>query len=645
MNSGNAPLGSATSAVPAQWLRNLLSTNHPTTFPWGWSIRCTLGMGLVLVPGALLGQQDIAVFAAIGVLLNSATQHLVAGRVNLAQMAIAVPMGVFGHFVGVLAHGALWRQIVVLAALAALSAVVSAFGAAYSVGSIQMMVLAIISSVITPRGPWWLPALLFIGGAALAALLLAIEMIVRRDHPERDAYAGLLGALSSYMRKLAKGTITEADRQNVLAAQQSAYQNLLQNRLAVAGETAVNDSRAAALAAAAALRNRLFAQQYQSNSATELETGADYLDQVGAALVDGKAPPRPPETDSPLFDDINSVTQSLRAADSRHALLTWHVPAHHHDWKQFDWRRLLDVAASSNRDAIRLALCIAVAVLVASWLPTHSFWIPLMVVTIMKPDFGSVFARAIQRVIGTIVGAGIGAGLLWIIPARGVWMAVLIAVLAFFMPWGSTKGFWVMTIFITALVVPMVSWMDDKAPTTLAGERILDTIIAGALALVFGYLLWPTTYKTQVRAKVSQQLRLIGALLRAVTAPSLATSSAQGAVSRARAETYRGLANLHIQLQRALAEPGPIGKYEAAWFPIVAALGRMCDILTAYSLVRESDPNVGVPAADVVAAQLSVLSQLETGLATTELPAISSFGKELAHLSEIMEQDESVSST
>src|SRR5229473_8552008 len=39
-----------------------------------------------------------------------------------------------------------------------------------------------------------------------------------------------------------------------------------------------------------------------------------------------------------------------------------------------------------------------------------AYWVPLTVAIVLKPDYGSVFARALQRGIGTVVGGGRGGG-------------------------------------------------------------------------------------------------------------------------------------------------------------------------------------------------------------------------------------------
>jgi uncharacterized membrane protein YccC len=58
---------------------------------------------------------------------------------------------------------------------------------------------------------------------------------------------------------------------------------------------------------------------------------------------------------------------------------------------------------------LRLMACMGVAGLVSEVLPLQrSYWVPLTVAIVLKPDYGSVFARALQRGIGTVVGRSPG---------------------------------------------------------------------------------------------------------------------------------------------------------------------------------------------------------------------------------------------
>jgi len=104
---------------------------------------------------------------------------------------------------------------------------------------------------------------------------------------------------------------------------------------------------------------------------------------------------------------------------------------------------------------VRLMICIGVAGVVTEVLPLQrSYWVPLTVALVLKPDYGSVFGRAVQRGIGTIVGAVAGAVLLVLV--HGTWLLIPFAVLASLLPYGRKRNYGLMTTFLTPLVVVLI---------------------------------------------------------------------------------------------------------------------------------------------------------------------------------------------
>src|SRR6204780_3326907 len=100
--------------------------------------------------------------------------------------------------------------------------------------------------------------------------------------------------------------------------------------------------------------------------------------------------------------------------------------------------------------------CMGVAGAVSEVLPVQrSYWVPLTVAIVLKPDYGSVFARAVQRGIGTIVGAVLGAVILVAVP-YGPWLLFPMAVLAAGLPYGRLRNFGLMATFQAPMVVLLI---------------------------------------------------------------------------------------------------------------------------------------------------------------------------------------------
>ena len=115
--------------------------------------------------------------------------------------------------------------------------------------------------------------------------------------------------------------------------------------------------------------------------------------------------------------------------------------------------------------------------------------------------------------------------------------------------------------------------------------RLVDTLIGCAIVLVFGYLLWPQTW----RAPLDEALRDATVALDAFVEAAFTGSPAER--RRARRRNYRALTELQTQLQRRLAEPPPISTRAAAWWPVIVQLERTSDAVTeAVIATREGEP-------------------------------------------------------
>ena len=68
-----------------------------------------------------------------------------------------------------------------------------------------------------------------------------------------------------------------------------------------------------------------------------------------------------------------------------------------------------------------------VAEIARQYLPIERpYWVLLTVAIVLKPDFGSVFTRAVQRGAGTLLGVLLGSALLAVLP-RDAWVLVAMA--------------------------------------------------------------------------------------------------------------------------------------------------------------------------------------------------------------------------
>ena len=265
----------------------------------------------------------------------------------------------------------------------------------------------------------------------------------------------------------------------------------------------------------------------------------------------------------------------------------------------------------SRTFVVRLMACMGVAGLVSEVLPLQrSYWVPLTVAIVLKPDYGSVFARAVQRGIGTIVGAVAGAVLLVLF--HGAWLLVPFGVLAALLPYGRSRNYGLLATFLTPLVVVLVDLLKPVG-WRLAGDRLVDTLIGCAIVLVVGFAPWPMSWYAHLPGKFGQAaLDVCEYMNEALALPppaSGAAVSSAAARSRRLRSTYRALGDLRAEFQRTMSEPPSISRSAAAWWPAVVGLEQVLDAVTSVSVAVSRGASVPPSGVRQLCAALHAVSE------------------------------------
>ncbi|SNS43140.1 Uncharacterized membrane protein YccC [Geodermatophilus pulveris] len=565
------------------WLEELVRTT-PSPVPWrdvarfAVTVPAPLAVAVAVVggiePGPVLGAGVFATTGALAAVLAPQGGPL---RDRVRRTAAAAGFGGLGLVVGQFAAGGGWLPVVVVALAAALAAFVSAVNAALSLGALQLLVCtALASGLVTPLSPaaevGW-----FAVGAAWATLTMLVAYATEPADPDRTAVAAVFTRLGELLA--AAGTAQAEDaRRELTAALNDAYDRVIRSRSHLAGRSRELAELAGVLNAAAPLVEGAVATARAGVPADPQDVNGVH---ALAAAVAGRH-----ELPAERPAHLEEGEPTRRAV--RHGLrLAWNVvgdpqeragaavPPPRPD-RRTRLRELGDrtLASADTRDfAVRLVLCMTVAEVARQYLPIERpYWVLLTVAIVLKPDFGSVFTRAVQRGAGTLVGVLIGSLLLSVLP-RNAWVLVAMAAAAALMPWGRAANFGLFSVFQTPLIILLLDIALAGEPG-LVGARLLDTLIGCAIVLVFGYLLWPRTW----RAPLDEALREAAHALDEFVGAAFTGSPTER--RRARRASYRALTELHTQLQRRLAEPPPVSTRAAALWPVIVQLERTSDAVT-----------------------------------------------------------------
>jgi len=603
------------------WLEELVRTSPPAV-PWHDVIRFALvvpaplavaiGVAGGVTPGPALGA---GVFATTGALAATLAPQSGPLRERLRRVGAAVSLGAVGLIAGQVAGGEGWLPVLVIALLSAVAALISSISAALSLGGLQLLVYTALSSGLTTSLTTAQEVGFFAAGAAWACLAVLLQASAEPLDPDRVAVGTVFARIGDLLAANGADQVEDA-RRKLTEALNTGYDRVIHTRSRSAGRSTELAELAGVLNAAAPLVEGAVAS-------ARAGVAADPRDLSAAAALTlavtahtpllGERPP--PVEDGPT--QRRAVRHGIR--------LVWNVVGDPEERAQaavvrteLDWRvRLHDVAdrtvgnADSRAFVVRLVLCMTAAEVARQTLPIERpYWVLLTVAIVLKPDYGSVFTRAVQRGAGTLLGVLIGSLLLTVLPRDG-WVLVAMALAAGALPWARAANFGLFSVFQTPLIILL---LDLAVPggTGLVGARLVDTLIGCGIVLVFGYLLWPQTW----RAPLDDALRDAAlALDRFVDA---AFTASPEETRRARRASYRALTELQTQLQRRLAEPPPISTRAAAWWPVIVQLERTSDAVTeAVIAMRSGEPP---PEAGQVTVLRKAVRQLEEDLREHRVP-------------------------
>ena len=622
-----------------EWLAEVVRP-RPAPVPWPEMIRAAVAICVPLSVSLALGKGTIGVLPAMGGLLGTMadTGGPYLSRVKRVCSA-AVFGGAAGLAIGSAVHGHGWLAVVALVVVAGVSGVLSAVGDIGSVTGLQLLVYTSLGTgPVGALRPVWHTAAGFLAGVAWALILILPGWLRSPHGREQRDVAAAYTALAELLRSVGTDQFTTR-RQALTGALNTAYDELLRARSTATG---LNWRRAR-------LVGMLNASHLIAEAATALGVAGtrppplviEVVSRLGDAIRNGTQPPMipPPWDENPAMLALRDAMAGAARALSR----DWSPEDHARSGLRERFRagtaealkpgrlvglagRLLDEFGGGRLSRIftlRLMACMGVAGLVSEVLPLQrSYWVPLTVAIVFKPDYGSVFARALQRGIGTMVGAVAGAILLVLV--HGTWLLIPFAVLAALLPFGRSRNYGLLATFLTPLVVVLIDLL-SPAGWRLAEDRLIDTLIGCLIVLLIGFAPWPMSWYAFLPRQYAQTALDVRQYLEEALGASSGGDGSGGdappARSRMRRSTYRALADLRTEFQRTMSEPPSISRRATAWWPAVVGLEQVMDAITSDAVAVSRGATVSPADVRILSEALQAVGEAaSTGTAPAEAP-------------------------
>ncbi|MBV8988174.1 MAG: FUSC family protein, partial [Solirubrobacterales bacterium] len=280
-------------------------------------------------------------------------------------------------------------------------------------------------------------------------------------------------------------------------------------------------------------------------------------------------------------------------------------------------RANLTLSSSAFRHAVRLSITIALAATIyrAFDLP-RGYWVPLTVIFVLRPDYGSTFTRGLQRYVGTALGAVLATLIAAALNPGPYALAALATVLAVAIFAFLYANYALFTVSMTAWIIFLVAFGGIPESAT-AIDRLIDTAIGATLTLAV-YALWPTWERSKLPDTTAALIEADRVYVHSLFESWFDRAGPDSeAVRSARARARVARTNAEASVQRALFEPtgNQVGFGTADATGLLASLRRFADGALALEAHLEEDRPPIPPEARTIAGELdTALAELASAM-------------------------------
>jgi len=576
---------------------------------------------LLLAAGAIGHDLAPALIAAVGALNVASSDSLEPYALRAKRMLAAcalVGLAVFAgaicgdhHLLAVPLTGAWAFAAGMLVALSTTSA---------DIGVMSLVTLVVFTARPLPPESAALSGLLALGGGLLQTVLALAFWPIRRYVPERRALAALYS-------ELARTALAGIDPHQAPPA--STQSSQAQTALApLAGNYSIEGERyRSLLSQAERIRLGLFALSPFRGTDSRgaildryFEIAARVLRAIGGVLVASE----PGDSVRAELEALGALAEDLRSAEGDAQLARPQVDALNGQLRaafeladhataagqlafareetRRPWhlrlsgplailRANLSLESAAFRHAIRLAVCVTIGDAVGRSIELHrSYWLPMTVAIVLKPDFASTFSRGVLRLAGTFAGLAFATVLFHVLPGGAAAQITAIAALMFVLRCWGPANYGILVTAVTGMIVVLIG-MAGVAPQGVIVARGWNTAIGGAIALL-AYWLWPTRERVRIQVEMANMLDAYRDYFRAIRENySRMETADETDLDRTRAAARRGRSNLEASFERLRAEPGVAIEAITALTAMMASSHRLIHAIMALEAgLRTSQP-------------------------------------------------------
>jgi uncharacterized membrane protein YccC len=254
-------------------------------------------------------------------------------------------------------------------------------------------------------------------------------------------------------------------------------------------------------------------------------------------------------------------------------------------------RANLNLQSPAFRHALRLAVLVAAGDIIGrmvSW--RRTYWLPMTVVLVLKPEFTATFTRGLLRIAGTIVGLLLATGLFHMFQLHVPEQIILIFAFVFLLRWLGPANYGIFGIVVSALIVLLLA-IGGIPPKDVIWARGINTAAGGILTLL-AYRLWPSWERSRISERIAQMLEANRDYIETLAQVRAGDESTLRKLERVRSAARVTRSNLEASIDRLSSEPGTTKEQMSRLNGVLASSHRLVHALMAVDAIFLQSPEL-----------------------------------------------------
>jgi uncharacterized membrane protein YccC len=218
-------------------------------------------------------------------------------------------------------------------------------------------------------------------------------------------------------------------------------------------------------------------------------------------------------------------------------------------------RENLSLKSNAFRFSLRIASAIAIGYVVSIvFALSHSYWIMLTIVTILKPVYHLTKKRNFERVVGTLSGVIVGSFVIWFVENDAILFVLMVVTML--LAYSFLRIYYLaFVICLTTYLIITFHFLDPLQFRLLIGERLVDTLIGAVIAAIAARFIFPVWQGMNIRSAMQTAIDSNIWFFKCAM-ENLKDPASKSGYSAAKKDAIVALTNVSDLFQQILSEPG-----------------------------------------------------------------------------------------